>query len=184
MTWSCLDGGLLSHLLGAFWPFRTDGFWRCMGLPWHYKMANQFFSKNTSTKSQTWKEGVQKTPLQNHKPGGGGCKKIKTTPLQNHKPGGGCANNHFSHIYILGSPLGSSISSHTSKINQNDRTRILNSFPINQTSTNFLYKIRAHYKMTGPGVFKFIANQPNINQFSLQNQGPLQNQRTGPLKYS
>ena len=126
-------------------------------------------AKNTSTKSQT---------------GGGGCKKIKTTPLQNHKPGGGCANNHFSHIYILGSPLGSSISSHTSKINQNDRTRILNSFPINQTSTNFLYKIRAHYKMTGPGVFKFIANQPNINQFSLQNQGPLQNQRTGPLKYT
>ena len=38
--------------------------------------------------------------------------------------------------------------------------------------------------MTGPGVFKFIANQPNINQFSLQNQGPLQNQRTGPLKYT
>ena len=60
----------------------------------------------------------------------------------------------------------------------------LNSFPINQTSTNFLYKIRAHYKMTEPVVFKFIANQPNINQFSLQNQGPLQNQRTGPLKYT
>ena len=38
--------------------------------------------------------------------------------------------------------------------------------------------------MTEPGVFKFIANQPNINQFSLQNQGPLQNQRTGPLKYA
>ena len=38
--------------------------------------------------------------------------------------------------------------------------------------------------MTEPVAFKFIANQPNINQFCLQNQGPLQNQRTGPLKYT
>ena len=153
MTWSCLDGGLLSHLLGSFWPFRTDGFWWCMGLPWHYKMANQFFFQtNTSTKSQTWKEGVQKTPLQNHKPGGGGVQKIKTTPLQNQRTTTSPTST------FLGSPLGSFwvllyqflFSSHTSKINQNDRTR----------------------------VFKFIPNQPNINQFSLQNQGPLQNDRT------
>ena len=158
MTWSCLDGGLLSHLLGAFWPFRTDGFWWCMGLPWHYKMANQLFfkqtplqitdlerggAKNASTKSQTW----------------GGCKKIKTTPLQNHKPGGGGVRTTTSPTStFLGSPLGSFwvlfyqflFSSHTSNINQNDRTRI----------------------------FKFIPNQPNINQFSLQNQGSLHNDRT------
>ena len=159
MTWSCLDGGLLSHLLGAFWPFRTDGFWWCMGLPWHYKMANQLFFKQT--------------PLQNHRPGKKGCKKhlYKITNLgggvqknQNNTStksqtwGGGCANNHFSHIYIfripfrvlLGSILSISIFFAYFQINQNDRTR----------------------------VFKFIPNQPKINQFSLQNQGPLQNDRT------
>ena len=134
MTWSCLGRGLLSHLLGAFWPFRTDGFWWCMGLPRHYKMANQFFSKQT--------------PLQNYRPGkrwckkrlykitnlgGGGRKKIKTTPVQNHKPrgGGGVRTTTSPTSTFLGSPLGSFwvlfyqflFSSHTSKINQNNRTR-------------------------------------------------------------
>ena len=101
VTWSCLDGGLLSHLLGAFWPFRTDGFWWCMGLPWHYKMANQFFSKQT--------------PLQNHRPGKRWCKKrlYKITNLgggvqknQNNTPtksqtwGGGCEQPLLPHLHF------------------------------------------------------------------------------------
>ena len=131
VTWSCLDGGLLSHLLGAFWPFRTDGFW-CMGLPWHYKMANQFFSRQTPLQNhRPGKRWCKKTPLQNHKPGGGGAKKSKQHPYKITNLGGGVRTTTSPTSTFLGSPLGSFwvlfyqflFSSHTSKINQNNRTR-------------------------------------------------------------
>ena len=101
-------------------------------------------AKNTSTKSQTW--------------GGWGAKKSKQHLYKITNLGAGVRTTTSPTSTFLGSPLGSFwvllyqflFSSHTSKINQNDRTR----------------------------VFKFIPSQPNINQFSLQNQGPLQNDRT------